>query len=94
MTNDLSYPVLAESTYDAEEKEWTHSCGTILLATAVVHPIHDSPIPLTGSGRTYTEIVPYCPKCQSQPSRQGVPLRQDPNDIEEAAILRRMRDHP
>ena len=82
------YPVLGESTQYGED--WVHSCGTTLLAAEVSHSIHDSLIPLAGSGRVHTEIVPFCPKCQEKPSPYGAPIKSDPVDTSEAAILRRM----
>jgi hypothetical protein len=84
------YPVILESTRDG--KDWSHSCGTTLLGATVSHSIHDGPSPLSGGGQVHREIVLYCPKCQAKPSANGAPIREDPTDVSEREILRRMRD--
>lgn len=89
MGNEDMNPVIEESTRKGDE--WVHKCGTTLLGKRVIHSIHDGPFALYGSGQTHTETVPYCPKCQSEPSTYGAPLHEDPVEISEAAILLRMR---
>lgn len=85
------YPILKESTNNPAAQEWTHDkCGTVLMAMRVRHSIHDGPGSLSGSGDVATATVPYCPKCESKPSPNGVPLRENPVDVSEANILRRM----
>jgi hypothetical protein len=86
------YAVINEST--RQGGGWVHQCGAVLLAAHVTHPIHDSAIPLAGSGQVYTETVPYCPKCQSKPSPNGSPVRQNPVEVAEREILRRKRLKP
>lgn len=87
-----TYPILKESTSYPEWQEWIHDkCGTALLAAPVKHSIHDGPGSLSGSGDVVTETVPYCPNCESKPSENGAPLRENPVDVSEANILRRMR---
>lgn len=83
------YPVIAEST--RQGKDWVHKCGATLLSKQVSHSIHDGP-GLSGHGEVSIEVVPYCPACQSEPSSFGAPLRQNPVDVSEAEILRRMRN--
>jgi hypothetical protein len=90
MANASTYPVIQESTRrDADM--WVHDpCGTILMGVPVVHPIHDSPFPGSGSGQTSTEIVPYCPKCEAQPDINGEPISEDPRDAPVTEVLSRM----
>jgi hypothetical protein len=87
-----NYPILEESTWNPEKHEWTHTkCGTILLSAPVSHSIHNGAGSLAGFGEVATARVPYCPTCESKPSPNGAPLRQNPVDVREADILRRMR---
>lgn len=90
MGDDDVYPIIKESTRQGED--WVHdSCGTILLGKRVTHSIHDGPGFLSGGGQVHVEVVPYCPSCEPEPPSGGAPIRQDPADVSEAAILRRMR---
>lgn len=83
------YPIIEQST--RRGKDWVHNpCGTFLQGKEVTHSIHDGPGLLSGGGRVHTEVVPYCPTCGPEPSANGAPIRQDPVDVSEAAILRRM----
>jgi hypothetical protein len=53
---------------------YTHSCGTEILSKRVAHPIWDGPFPCSGSGQCEYETVPYCPKCEEEPSSSGAPI--------------------
>jgi hypothetical protein len=64
--------VLAEC--EQTDEGWVHSCGSVLLAARVHHTVHDSPIPLAGSGRVEVQTVPYCPTCHEKPSDFGAPI--------------------
>lgn len=88
---EKSYPVLDESVWDPDGKIWVHECGATLAKAEVTHSIHDSGMPLAGSGRVHTETVPYCPNCGKKPSEFGAPLDHDPGDARDLEILRRMR---
>lgn len=46
-------------------------CESVIHAVRVAHPIHDGPVPLSGSGRCAYETVPYCPHCEPVPSTSG-----------------------
>ncbi|MFH1210499.1 MAG: hypothetical protein V1645_01150 [archaeon] len=46
-------------------------CGSEVMGGTVAHPIHDGPFHLSGSGKCHYETVPYCPKCEKQPSSSG-----------------------
>lgn len=49
-------------------------CGSEIMRGTVAHPIHDNnPFPLLGSRirQCYYEYVPYCPKCEKEPSSSG-----------------------
>jgi len=63
-------------TEDAKGKQ-TYECGQCggeVMATNVAHPILDSPICCSGSGRVRNEQVPYCPKCETRPRGSGEPI--------------------
>ena len=46
-------------------------CGRPVFPAEVIHPVHDGLFPLSGSGRTETENVPYCVECEDKPSVDG-----------------------
>jgi hypothetical protein len=46
-------------------------CHSPIRSARVAHPIHDGPFPLSGFGRCEYEIVPYCPRCETEPSSKG-----------------------
>ena len=52
-------------------KLYCGTCGSDIISAQVAHPIHDGPFPLSGSGRCNYETVPYCPKCEGEPSFHG-----------------------
>jgi len=49
-------------------------CGGKIQRAVVSHPIWDSPLPLSGSGRCLTEEVLYCPNCEEKPNSFGGPI--------------------
>ncbi len=51
-----------------------NTCGSDIMVATVAHPIHDGPFPLSGSGRCHYEEVPFCPKCEKEPSYSGLPI--------------------
>jgi hypothetical protein len=51
-----------------------NDCGSDIMSARVAHPIHDGPFPGSGSGRCHYESVPYCPKCEDEPSFSGAPI--------------------
>jgi type IV secretory pathway TrbF-like protein len=66
--------VLAESTYDEAANEWTHRCGTTVMAATVYHPVWLKGLTCAGTGEVRTETVPYCPTCQTKPNERGAPV--------------------
>ena len=46
------------------------TCGSEIQSARVFHPIWDEPFTLSMA----REIVPYCPKCEKVPSREGMPM--------------------
>lgn len=74
---DGKWLVLLEST-GKEGVGYTHSCGEEIKGFIVAHPIHDGPFPLSGSGRCSYQTVPYCPKCEQEPSFHGSPINVGP----------------
>jgi len=53
-------------------------CGAEIEGERVYHPIHDGPFPLSGSGKVYVEVVPWCPNCEQKPNERGKPISSDP----------------
>ncbi len=87
-----AYPILDGCTRH-ENGEFTHNaCGTKIMTATVRHSVHDGPFPLSGSGDVELELVPYCPTCEEKPSEHGAPVGRRQVDVDEAAILRRMRE--
>ncbi|MFH1820597.1 MAG: hypothetical protein ABH805_01665 [Candidatus Nealsonbacteria bacterium] len=70
---DDKWLVLAEST-EKKGVGYIHSCGTKIQGKTVFHPIWNGPFPLSGNGRVQPEIVPFCPKCEKEPSSSGAPI--------------------
>lgn len=66
--------VLDESTWNDDAREWTHSCGSIVMAAKVYHPIWFKEFTCAGGGDVRIETVPYCPTCEPKPSDQGAPI--------------------
>lgn len=89
MSGDI-YPILLDSTR-REDGTWFHNpCGTDLETAIVNHSIHDGPGPLGGGGEVFRESVPWCPTCDTRPSPNGPPLKENPSDTTDREILRRM----
>lgn len=65
--------VLSEST-GKEGRGYKHNCGEEIQGVRVTHPIWDGPFACSGSGHVHTEIVPFCPKCETPPDSQGAPI--------------------
>ena len=65
-------------------------CGSDIHSKQVTHPVHDGPFPLSGSGEVHNETVPYCPKCEKEPSSSGLPIKESPADIREREIFAKM----
>jgi len=72
-TKDGKWLVLTDST-GKEGVGFTHKCGTKIMGARVAHPIWDGPFACSGSGQCHYETVPYCPKCETEPSFHGVPI--------------------
>ena len=61
-----------------EGSDWfCTTCGSEIQGVTVLHPIHDGPFPLSGSGKVATEMVPYCPQCEKPPSSHGSFITKD-----------------
>lgn len=65
--------VITESTGE-EGVGFTHSCGETIISVTRAHPIWDGPFRASGSGRCHYEGVPYCPRCEEEPSESGTPV--------------------
>lgn len=51
------------------------TCGSEIQQVEVIHSIWDGPFPMSGSGETTKECIPYCPKCEQKPNVRGTPIR-------------------
>ncbi len=67
----VSYRIVSKDKQGNQTYECAQCSGEIKGAR-VVHPIWDGPFPCSGSGKCHYETVPYCPKCEEQPS--GAPI--------------------
>ena len=47
---------------------YLHSCGTYLMGKGLRLTVRDGIFPLSGSGETRPETVPYCLKCEKEPT--------------------------
>ena len=72
------HPALAEpvtsAIYVERKKDGTASCfecNSKILFETITGSIHTSGLPLSGGGRTLSDNVPYCPKCEEKPKRKG-----------------------
>jgi len=65
--------VLSESTGKAGVG-FKHKCGTEIVGARVTHPVWDGPFACSGSGNVHTEMVPFCPECETEPNPSGAPI--------------------
>jgi len=85
-------------TWDDEKEEWhCKKCGSVILVKEQIVSLHMSPesgIPLAGFGETIRRVVPYCPKCEREPSDTGFAYygsEEDP-DVQDMKKIRRMSE--
>jgi hypothetical protein len=65
------YPVLDESVRTPQDK-YAHGCGELIVGKTVRLLVIDPRFPPhTGSGEVLSLVVPYCPKCQTEPEDFG-----------------------
>lgn len=72
-----------ESIYD-----FCGKCDGIKITETVYDSIHDGPFRCSGSGRTVSREVEYCPECDPKP--QGGILKEDPADAREREFLKKL----
>ncbi|MBI4215758.1 MAG: hypothetical protein HY602_03475 [Parcubacteria group bacterium] len=65
------WKVLTESQRADDKEGWIHNCGTDIMGVAVFLSVRDGLFPLSGTGETVNEVVPYCPKCEYAPEGHG-----------------------
>ena len=63
--------VLTESRRAADDEGWVHNCGMDVTGITVFLSVRDGLFPLSGTGETVNEVVPYCPKCEHKPEGHG-----------------------
>jgi hypothetical protein len=50
------------------------TCESSIMGAKIVHPVWDSPFPMSGFGECMYEEIPYCPKCEKEPDSRGAPI--------------------
>ncbi|MEK6842339.1 MAG: hypothetical protein AABX84_00850 [Nanoarchaeota archaeon] len=67
------------------DKEWNcTNCDEIIMVINRIHSVYDGPDDLSGRS-TKLEQVPYCPKCEEEPSSYGSSIT--PRNLLEALFL-------
>ena len=64
-------------------------CTGVKLTKTVYDSIHDGSFPLSGSGKTQSRIVQYCPDYDPEP--RGGFLKEDPRDAEDLVLIRKFK---
>jgi hypothetical protein len=62
---------------DATEGWNCTACGSEIKARNVAHTVRDGFFAFSGSGEVNYEQVPYCPKCEKEPSFHGTAVTED-----------------
>ena len=60
---------------DASENMTSVACEWDVQIASVTHSIHDGSRHGIGNGKTWTEDVVFCPKCETRPDSHGLPTR-------------------
>jgi NAD-dependent SIR2 family protein deacetylase len=50
------------------------SCGSEIQQKTVAHTVRDGLFAFSGSGEVHNEQVPFCPKCENEPSFHGTAI--------------------
>ena len=69
----IVYRVVKEE--NGKQEYVCNNCSSKIEGAEVRHPVWDGPFLCSGSGRTISGIVPYCPKCEQKPNSQGNPIQ-------------------
>jgi len=83
-------------TWNQEKEEWRcKKCGSLILGheqTVSLHMHPNSGMPLAGFGETTRRIVPYCPKCEREPSDCGIGYydTEDDPDVQDLRVIKKM----
>ena len=72
ITANQDWLVLTES-QGQEGVGYVHSCGEEIRCVTVKSPVWDGPGPCSGSKNVEYQ-VPYCPNCEKEPGRYGLPI--------------------
>ena len=83
-----------KATHNADKNEWRcKDCDSIIMAIEQVVSLHMKGT-IAGFGETYGKTIPYCPKCEEKPSRQGFDYYGSKTDPEtkEIEIIKGMGD--
>ncbi len=79
------------ATWDEKKQEWRcKKCDSVIMGKEVVHSLW-LPGMVGGFGETTRETIPYCPKCEKEPSEFGAPIDYGSEDDPETEELRRIK---
>jgi len=67
-TEKKEWLVLTESE-EEENGDYTHKCGTCVLAASVTLSNRDGVGPFAGNGKVTRKTVPFCPECEREPTK-------------------------
>ena len=70
MSKDLTKYVKQEGSTEHRCRD----CNDVIMAARVAHPIWIEGT-CGGPGKCQYEVVPYCPKCEEEPSFHGSPIQ-------------------
>jgi len=83
-------------TWDEDKEEWRcKKCGSVIMGKEQIASLHmpsSSGMSLAGFGETIRRTIPYCPKCETEPSDSGIAYYgtdEDP-DVQDMKIIRRI----
>ena len=81
------YPVLDESVRTSKGN-YVHGCGELIIGKTVRLSVIDPRFPHhTGSGEVLSLVVPYCPKCQTEPGDFGEITLRRANDVGDEIVI-------
>lgn len=88
------FKVLGESVKDPETGDYIHKCGAFVMGKTVYLSVRNPLMPMAGSGEVVTQVVPYCPTCETPPPQYGTILETETPAAQEEKMLRKMGTDP
>lgn len=83
-------------TWNKEKEEWRcNKCGSLILGHEQIVSLHmpsGSAMAGMGFGETTRRIIPYCPKCESEPSNTAISYygSKDDPDVQDLKIIKKI----